>query len=63
VDGLNRDLARYEQLKKMALLPTEFTIESGALTPTMKLRRQRILQDWQPVVDRLYEDDRKGVSR
>jgi long-chain acyl-CoA synthetase len=63
VDGLNRDLARYEQLKKMALLPTEFTIESGALTPTMKLRRQRILQDWQPVVDRLYEDNRKGGSR
>jgi long-chain acyl-CoA synthetase len=62
VNGINSELARYEQLKKVALLPTEFTIEGGELTPTMKLRRKRILEDWKSVVDRLYEEERKGVS-
>ncbi len=62
VDGLNSELAQYERLKKIALLPTEFTIAGGELTPTMKLRRKRILERWQSVVDRLYEEERKGVS-
>jgi long-chain acyl-CoA synthetase len=62
VDGLNSELAQYERLKKIALLPTEFTIAGGELTPTLKLRRKRILVRWQSVVDRLYEEDRKGVS-
>jgi long-chain acyl-CoA synthetase len=62
VDGINSELARYEQLKKIALLPAEFTIEGGELTPTMKLRRKRILDDWKSVVDRLYEEERNEVS-
>jgi long-chain acyl-CoA synthetase len=62
VDGLNSELAQYERLKKIALRPPEFTIAGGALTPTLKLRRKRILERWQSVVDRLYEEDRKGVS-
>ena len=62
VDGLNSELAQYERLKKLALLPTEFSIAGGELTPTLKLRRKRILERWQSVVDRLYEDQRKGVS-
>jgi long-chain acyl-CoA synthetase len=62
VDALNSELAQYERLKKLALLPTEFTIAGGELTPTLKLRRKRILERWQPVVDRLYEEDRKGAT-
>jgi len=62
VDGINSELARYEQLKKLALLPTEFTIAGGELTPTLKLRRKRILERWQSVVDALYEGETKGVS-
>jgi len=60
VDGLNSELAQYERLKKVALLPTEFTIASGELTPTLKLRRKQILERWQAVVDALYEEERKG---
>src|SRR5690606_36992636 len=62
VDGLNGELAQYERLKKLALLPTEFTIAGGELTPTLKLRRKRILERWQSAVDGLYEEERKGVS-
>jgi long-chain acyl-CoA synthetase len=56
VEPLNRELAQYERLKKVALLPTEFSIASGELTPTMKLRRRVVLERWQRVVDALYED-------
>ena len=56
VEPLNRDLAQYERLKKVALLPAEFSIGSGELTPTLKLRRRVVLERWQSVVDRLYED-------
>jgi long-chain acyl-CoA synthetase len=40
----------------VALLPTEFTIAGGELTPTLKLRRRVVLDRWQAVVDRLYEN-------
>jgi long-chain acyl-CoA synthetase len=56
VEPLNHDLAQFERLKKVALLPTEFTIAGGELTPTLKLRRRVVLDRWQAVVDRLYEN-------
>ncbi|MCC6164082.1 MAG: long-chain fatty acid--CoA ligase [Acidobacteria bacterium] len=55
IEPLNRDLAQFERLKKVALLPTEFGIATGELTPTLKLRRRVVLDRWQAVVDRLYE--------
>jgi long-chain acyl-CoA synthetase len=55
VEPLNRDLAQFERLKKVALLPTEFSIATGELTPTLKLRRRVVLERWQRVVDGLYE--------
>lgn len=39
---VNSDLARYEQVKKVTILPHELTPESGELTPTLKLRRKEI---------------------
>jgi len=56
VEPLNRDLAQFERLKKIALLPAEFSIATGELTPTLKLRRRVVLDRWRHVVDRLYED-------
>jgi long-chain acyl-CoA synthetase len=55
VEPLNRDLAQFERLKKVALLPAEFSIATGELTPTLKLRRRVVLERWQAVVERLYE--------
>ena len=56
VEPLNRDLAQFERLKKVALLPAEFSIASGELTPTLKLRRRVVLERWQSVVDGLYAE-------
>ncbi|HTV02091.1 MAG TPA: long-chain fatty acid--CoA ligase, partial [Luteitalea sp.] len=56
VEPLNRELAQYERLKKVALIPAEFSIATGELTPTLKLRRRIVLERWQSVVDALYED-------
>ena len=54
VEALNRDLAQFEQLKRVALLPAEFTIESGELTPTLKVRRSVVEARWKDAIDALY---------
>jgi long-chain acyl-CoA synthetase len=54
VDALNRDLAQYERIKKIAVLPTEFSIESGELTPTLKVKRKVVEQRWKDLIERLY---------
>jgi len=56
VDELTVDLSQYEKIKKVALLPTDFTIEGGELTPTMKVRRRVIETQYQDVIDKLYEE-------
>jgi long-chain acyl-CoA synthetase len=56
VDGVNRDLAQYERIKRLALLPREFTIAGGELTPTMKVRRRTVEELWKDVIEALYEE-------
>jgi long-chain acyl-CoA synthetase len=56
VDGLNHDLAQYERIKRIALLPAEFTIESGELTPTMKVKRKVIEERWKQQIDEIYAE-------
>jgi long-chain acyl-CoA synthetase len=56
VDGLNRDLAQYERIKRIALLPAEFTIESGELTPTMKVKRKVIEERWRTQIEEIYAE-------
>jgi len=54
VDALNRELAQFEQVKQIALLPTEFTIAGGELTPTLKVRRRVVETRWRDTIERLY---------
>ena len=54
VNELTTDLAKYEKIKKVALLEHELTIEGGELTPTLKLKRRVIDEKYQDVIDRLY---------
>lgn len=42
IDRFNQEFGRWEQIKKFTLLPKEWTIESGELTPTLKVKRKNI---------------------
>jgi len=54
IEKLTPDLARYEKVKKIALLENEFTIEGGELTPTLKVKRRVIDEKYKAVIDKLY---------
>ena len=54
VDKVNAGLARHEQIKRSALLPAEFGIATGELTPTLKVKRRVVAQRWSDVIERLY---------
>jgi long-chain acyl-CoA synthetase len=54
VDDANAHLSRPEQVKSFELLPTEWTAESGELTPTLKLKRRVVHAKYADVIDRLY---------
>jgi len=56
VDALNRELSPFERIKKVRLLPREFTIESGELTPTLKVKRKVVEQNWRAAIDAMYAD-------
>jgi len=54
VIGELHDLASFETPKKVALLPNEFSIERGELTPTLKVKRRAIDRGYRDVIDGLY---------
>jgi long-chain acyl-CoA synthetase len=54
IDGTNRNLARFEKLKRVLLVADEFTADNGALTPTLKLRRRVIEDRYREKIDELY---------
>lgn len=54
VAGLTRELAEYERIRKVALLPDEFSIDNGELTPTLKVKRRVIDQKFGEVIEGLY---------
>jgi long-chain acyl-CoA synthetase len=54
VDEVNRERSRYEQLKRFAILPRDFTMEAGEVTPTLKLRRRAVIEHFQEAIDELY---------
>ncbi len=56
VDRANRELARYENIRKFHVLDREFTIETGEMTPTMKLKRKVILQNHADLIESFYEE-------
>ena len=56
IDGLTPNLAKYERIKKVALLENEFTIEGGELTPTLKVKRRVIDEKYRDVIEKIYEE-------
>jgi long-chain acyl-CoA synthetase len=54
VQGINQNLARFETLKRVVLVPDEFSAENGALTPTLKLRRRVVEERYRQQIEQLY---------
>jgi long-chain acyl-CoA synthetase len=54
VNDLQKDLAKYEQVRRFKLLPSAFTIESGDLTPTLKVKRKVVEQKFSDVIESMY---------
>jgi len=57
VDEVNRGLASFEQVKKFAVLGTDFSQETGELTPTLKVRRKVVIEKYGRILDDLYGKD------
>jgi long-chain acyl-CoA synthetase len=57
IEKLTENLARYEKVKKIALLESELTMEGGELTPTLKVKRRVIDEKYRDVIDQLYSED------
>ena len=54
VESFNQYFNNVEQVKKFELLPEEWTIDTGELTPTLKLKRRVIMEKFKSAVDRIY---------
>lgn len=56
IDTLQQRLASYEQIKTFTLLAHHFSMESGELTNTLKLKRSVINKNFKDIIDKMYED-------
>ena len=56
VERTNAELARYEQIKKFEILPEMLSIESGHLTPTLKVKRRVVEKEFSDLIEGMYRD-------
>jgi long-chain acyl-CoA synthetase len=55
VEDVNRERSRFEQIKRFTILPRDFEMDRGEVTPTLKLRRRVVLDHFADEVDALYD--------
>ena len=56
IDTLQQQLAHYEKIKRFTILPKHFTMETGELTNTLKMRRGVISTNYKETIDKMYEE-------
>ena len=54
LENLNKNLSIIEKIKKFKLIVDEFTIENGFMTPTLKLKRKKIIEKYKQDLEKLY---------
>lgn len=59
VNELTQELAKYEKVKKIALLDEELTVEGGEMTPTLKIKRRVVNEKYHDVIEKIYVDAEK----
>jgi len=55
IGAMQNEFANYEQIKRFTLLPEPFTIDTGELTNTLKIRRLFITEKYKDIIDKMYE--------
>lgn len=53
----NKELASYERIKKFVILTEDFSVETGELTPTLKVKRKVVTEKYRDLLDSMYEKD------
>ena len=56
IDAVNADFARVESIRKFELIGVQLTADDEELTPTLKLKRQRVAERFKPLIDGMYRD-------
>jgi long-chain acyl-CoA synthetase len=54
VNEKNRELAQYERIKAFTLLPSDFSIDGGELTPTLKMKRKVVSEKYRDIIEAMY---------
>ncbi|HYI74094.1 MAG TPA: long-chain fatty acid--CoA ligase, partial [Gaiellaceae bacterium] len=62
VEDANRDRSRFEQVKRFAILPRDFTMEHGEITPTLKVRRRAVQEHFATEIEALYDAPRSDEA-
>lgn len=57
INESNKNLARFEQIKKFRILENDFSVDAGELTPTLKLKRRVITEKYRKLLDEMYDDE------
>ena len=63
VDQANSELASYEHVKRFALLSAEFSVATGELTPTLKVKRRVVEERWKDTIEEIYEEPQEAEGR
>ena len=63
VDKANEGMDHWSTVKRFALIPDELTIESGLLTPTLKIKRPKIREAYEDEIEALYDDEPSAQKR
>jgi long-chain acyl-CoA synthetase len=57
VEEKNQEFSHTEQIKKFRLVPDNWSVESGELTPTQKIKREVILDQYEDLIENLYKEE------
>jgi long-chain acyl-CoA synthetase len=56
IDAMNRSLAQFESIKKFEMLPRDWTVDSGEMTPKLSLKRKMILEANKTLIGKIYNE-------
>ena len=56
IDDATPEFARFEKIKRFTLLPKDFTVEEGEITPTLKIRRKIVEEKYKDIIESMYEE-------